>query len=635
MNLKRFILVFGVVIFVVVVGVFGGCEQNHPTAPGEKISSRMRAETCEKYGTISVSGGEYTIQNCVWGADTRQCVETTSGTGFRVSVSEHNQGSVAGYPSVFKGCHWGDCTNNSGMPVRVRDVSSAPFSFSVSSYRPSGDYNVAAEAWLSPNQSSDDGYNGGAEVMIVLDVRNMGYSGSQVGTFMGHDVYFAEIGWNFVTYVSTGRSSASGDMMDFINDAISRGYVDPSWYLHVMEAGFEIMSGGQGLECNSFSFSVSGGGGGTTTTTSGGYTTTTTSGGGGSNSIVVRARGTNGSEHINLTVGGSQIGSWTLSTSMSNYTISTNNTGDINVCFDNDGSDRDVQVDYIEVNGQRRQAEDQSYNTGVWQDGSCGGEYSEWLHCNGCIDFGDVSGGGGTTTTTAASTSTTTTSGGGGSNSIIVRAHGTNGSEHINLTVGGSQIGSWTLSTSMSNYTVSTNNTGDINVCFDNDGSDRDVQVDYIEVNGQRRQAEDQSYNTGVWQDGSCGGEYSEWLHCNGCIDFGDVSGGGGTTTTTAASTSTTTTSATTTTTSGGGGETCSPVDASISAPFTQNGAGEYCWTATSCNYINSWNLSSLTINGENFTNKWASSSNLPAKINGNWYIHYEGNYNWSHFELR
>jgi len=236
---------------------------------------------------------------------------------------------------------------------------------------------------------------------------------------------------------------------------------------------------------------------------------------------------------------------------------------------------------------------------------------------------------------TGGGTTTTTSGGGGGSNSIVVRARGTNGSEHINLTVGGSQIGSWTLSTSMSNYTISTNNTGDINVCFDNDGSDRDVQVDYIEVNGQRRQAEDQSYNTGVWQDGSCGGEYSEWLHCNGCIDFGDVSGGGGTTTTTAASTSTTTTSATTTTTSGGGGETCSPVDASISAPFTQNGAGEYCWTATSCNYINSWNLSSLTINGENFTNKWASSSNLPAKINGNWYIHYEGNYNWSHFELR
>jgi len=569
MNLKRFILVFGVVIFVVVVGVFGGCEQNHPTAPGEKISSRMRAETCEKYGTISVSGGEYTIQNCVWGADTRQCVETTSGTGFRVSVSEHNQGSVAGYPSVFKGCHWGDCTNNSGMPVRVRDVSSAPFSFSVSSYRPSGDYNVAAEAWLSPNQSSGDGYNGGAEVMIVLDVRNMGYSGSRVGTFMGHDVYFAEVGWNFVTYVSTGRSSASGDMMDFINDAVSRGYVDPSWYIHVMEAGFEIMSGGQGLECNSFSFSVSGGGGGTTTTTtSGGYTTTTTSGGatttsgGGSNSIVVRARGTGGGEHIYLSVDGSTIASWNLTTSYQNYSASTNNTGGSLVCFDNDdGENMDVQIDYITVNGSTRQAEDQSYNTGVWQNNECGGGdgMSEWLHCEGCIGFGDIGGGGATTTAASTTTSggytttttsggyttTTTSGGGGGSNSIVVRARGTGGGEHIYLSVGDNQVASWNLTTSYQNYSASTNNTGGSLVCFDNDdGENMDVQIDYITVNGSTRQAEDQTYNTGVWQNNECGGGdgRSEWLHCEGCIGFGDIGGGGGGGATTTAAASTTTT---------------------------------------------------------------------------------------------
>jgi hypothetical protein len=42
-----------------------------------------------------------------------------------------------------------------------------------------------------------------------------------------------------------------------------------------------------------------------------------------------------------------------------------------------------------------------------------------------------------------------------------------------------------------------------------------------------------------------------------------------------------------------------------------------------------------LTINGVDFTNKYAFGSNLPAKIDGKWYIHYEGNYGWSHFELR
>src|SRR5690606_14639870 len=79
--------------------------------------------------------------------------------------------------------------------------------------------------------------------------------------------------------------------------------------------------------------------------------------------------------------------SYTASTSMSNRTINTSATGGINVEFTNDASGRDVQVDYIQVNGSTRQAESQSNNTGVYQNGSCGGSNSEWLHCNGYIGF--------------------------------------------------------------------------------------------------------------------------------------------------------------------------------------------------------------------------------------------------------
>ena len=114
------------------------------------------------------------------------------------------------------------------------------------------------------------------------------------------------------------------------------------------------------------------------------------SGGGGSNTIVVRARGTNGSEHINLRVNNNVVANWTLSTGYQNYTASTSATGGILVQFDNDASGRDVQVDYIQVNGSTRQSENQSYNTGVWQNGSCGGSNSEWLHCNGSIGYGNV-----------------------------------------------------------------------------------------------------------------------------------------------------------------------------------------------------------------------------------------------------
>jgi hypothetical protein len=73
-----------------------------------------------------------------------------------------------------------------------------------------------------------------------------------------------------------------------------------------------------------------------------------------------------------------------------------------------------------------------------------------------------------------------------------------------------------------------------------------------------------------------------------------------------------------------------------ITAPFTFDGAGTFCWQiATIPSHINSWNVASLTVNGVNFTNGHAFASSLPPKINGFWYIRYTGNFPWSHFEAR
>jgi hypothetical protein len=84
------------------------------------------------------------------------------------------------------------------------------------------------------------------------------------------------------------------------------------------------------------------------------------------------------------------------------------------------------------------------------------------------------------------------------------------------------------------------------------------------------------------------------------------------------------------------GGAACSPVTASIAAPFTQGGVGTFCWQSSNLgSYLNSWNLASLTVNGVNFTNVYVSAANLPAKINGFWYVSYTGNFSWSHFETK
>ena len=111
----------------------------------------------------------------------------------------------------------------------------------------------------------------------------------------------------------------------------------------------------------------------------------------GSNQIVVRLSGVVGDEIVNLQVGGTVIEQWTATDYMNDYTFNTDATGEIRVGFTNDGGDRDVQVDYIEVNGVVRQAEDQDDNTGAWGNDSCGGEsFSEWLNCNGSIGFGVI-----------------------------------------------------------------------------------------------------------------------------------------------------------------------------------------------------------------------------------------------------
>lgn len=105
--------------------------------------------------------------------------------------------------------------------------------------------------------------------------------------------------------------------------------------------------------------------------------------------IIVRARGIAGTEQIRLTINSTVIQTWTLTTSMASYTATTELSGICRVEHFNDASGRDVQVDYISVDGVILQAEDQEINTGAWS-GQCGGSYSEWLYCNGYIDFGCI-----------------------------------------------------------------------------------------------------------------------------------------------------------------------------------------------------------------------------------------------------
>ncbi len=77
----------------------------------------------------------------------------------------------------------------------------------------------------------------------------------------------------------------------------------------------------------------------------------------------------------------------------------------------------------------------------------------------------------------------------------------------------------------------------------------------------------------------------------------------------------------------------CSPASA-IAVPFAKDGAGNFCYQASSlCSYINSWNLTTLSVNGTNYTNIWVSGSSI-APLNGSYTITYSSSVAWGHFEI-
>ena len=84
-----------------------------------------------------------------------------------------------------------------------------------------------------------------------------------------------------------------------------------------------------------------------------------------------------------------------------------------------------------------------------------------------------------------------------------------------------------------------------------------------------------------------------------------------------------------------GGGTSCTPTS-TITAPFTFDGAGTFCWQSSNLGtYVNSWNTTSVTINGVNISNLYMASGSYPAKIGGFWYVAYNGPFAWSHFEAK
>jgi hypothetical protein len=226
------------------------------------LSTRAQTRLCGHQAAIAANNGEYNIQNNEFNSSADDCIRV-NGASFAVEKSLITSGGPGGYPSIYKGCHWGVCTLNSGLPVQVSTLSSLRSDWSTTQ-TDSDAYVVAYDIWFNMTPSTPRRPDG-AELMIWLNNRgDMQPAGRRIASRVriggaAYDVWFDHSrSWNYIAYVrSAATASVSNfDLKAFIKDAVERGYIQTAWYLISVEAGFELWQGGTGLASNSFSVTV-------------------------------------------------------------------------------------------------------------------------------------------------------------------------------------------------------------------------------------------------------------------------------------------------------------------------------------------------------------------------------------------
>jgi hypothetical protein len=249
------VLVFGGVV----AALFGG-------------SAHAATTTLCQEQTAAV-GGSYIVQNNEYDSSASECVTTDGNADFTVAnsgIANATNGSPGSYPSIYQGCHWGNCSAGglTTTPIQVSNLTTGKVTTNWSTTQPGGssDYDVAYDIWFNQTPTTS-GQPNGTELMVWLNhngpVQPFGSEVASNVSLGGHTYNIWEgtqSSWDTVTYdMTSGATSVSNlDIGTLTQDMVSRGYTKSSWYLIDVEAGFELWQGGAGLETNSFSVNING-----------------------------------------------------------------------------------------------------------------------------------------------------------------------------------------------------------------------------------------------------------------------------------------------------------------------------------------------------------------------------------------
>ena len=216
-----------------------------------------------------LDGDTYHLQANEYNSGAAFTICTDGNADFTISTSGVNvshDGAPGAYPSIYKGCHWGYCTTNSGMPVAVSSMSSTSdkvtTSYSTSTVD-NGAWDDSYDIWYNPARSTSNN-SSGLEMMIWLNhfggVQPAGSPGPTV-TLDGISfrVWYGGSGnGGTVSFVADSpvNSVSNMDLGPLAAYAVSKGYMQNSWSLIDVEAGFEPWTSGQGLTADSFNVTV-------------------------------------------------------------------------------------------------------------------------------------------------------------------------------------------------------------------------------------------------------------------------------------------------------------------------------------------------------------------------------------------
>jgi cellulose 1,4-beta-cellobiosidase len=230
--------------------------------------------TCDDYATVTV--GSYVVESDFWNEGScpgTQCMTINDATGaFSVTQFPNCGNTVASYPNVLYGCSFGTCSPGSVLPMPVSTLSTVTSSWDFSVGGVSADqYDVAYDIWFCQDDTcGPNGFPHGTELMIWLDYQNVKGWQYDLGpvSLDGHtwELWQATMGtgadaWTYLAYMIQAPMVSSVTNLDlnaFFRDAVSRGYIQNSWYLYAIQAGDELRTGGLPYDNNSFSVSING-----------------------------------------------------------------------------------------------------------------------------------------------------------------------------------------------------------------------------------------------------------------------------------------------------------------------------------------------------------------------------------------